>query len=237
MTEMSHVKIELNFLQYLHEKAQESRNKEMQGCLMFLAGALFFVGGTLETLSLTENPEWFIFIPYHTEPIPGAMLGLTLIISGLSLMVFGIVTAMRWRVNRRWYMKELRKASSEKWDELTRKRTVEISASPMRKPKKNARTEWWVYENWAATPERVRIHRGTCRYCNHGSGINPNETANKNMKWWGPYSTWRKAWKVAQQLGREDTAFCKKCCKQLNEIVEETSIMVDLHRQTPHPAL
>lgn len=47
---------------------------------MFPAGAIFFVGGILETLNLAETPEWFIFIPYHTEPVEGAVLGLSLII-------------------------------------------------------------------------------------------------------------------------------------------------------------
>jgi len=223
MTEMAHIKIELNFLQYLHEKAQESRNKEMHGCLMFLAGAVFFVGGMLETLSLSQSPEWFIFIPYHIEPIPGAVLGLTLIVSGLSLMVFGIIVALRWRVNRRWYMEKLRKASSEKWDELTQRRSVNISTPKTRKrKKKNTRIEWWVYENWNTRPDRVRVHKGTCLYCNHGSGIHPNKTSEGNVQWWGPYSTRKKAWEIAEQLGRKDTAFCKKCCKDLNGIEEKT---------------
>lgn len=233
---MSHVKIELNFLQYLHEKAQESRSKEIQGCLMLLAGAVFFTGGLLETLSLTENPDWFIFIPYHAEPIAGAMPGLALIMSGLSLMVFGVVTALRWRVNRRWYMKKLRKASSKEWSELTQKRSVNISPPNARKSEKKIPGEWWVYENWTVKPTRARVHKAVCSYCNHGSGIHPNKTGEGKMKWWGPYSTWRKAWKVAQRLGREDAAFCKKCCKQSNETEDKTSMDVQVHQETPYPA-
>jgi hypothetical protein len=78
---------------------------------MFLAGTMFFVGGILETLNVGEDPQWFIFIPYYTEPFAGAILGLTLIISGLSLIVFGIVAGLTYSRNRGWYMEELRKAN------------------------------------------------------------------------------------------------------------------------------
>ena len=101
----------MSFREYLHEKAEESRYNETCAYLMFLAGAIFFVGGILETLSVGEDPRWFIFIPYYTEPFAGAILGLTLIISGLSLIVFGIVAGLTYSRDRGWYMEELRKAN------------------------------------------------------------------------------------------------------------------------------
>lgn len=125
MREMPSVRYEINFRDYYHEKAQESRHKETQACLMFVAGAIFFVGGILETLTLrSETPEWFIFIPYHTKPLPGAVLGLSLIVSGLSLMVFGIVSVFTYYSHRRWYMEELRKTTSKDELELLRKRQI-----------------------------------------------------------------------------------------------------------------
>jgi len=111
---MSHIKLELDFRAYLHEKAQESRQNEIQACLMFVAGALFFVSGILVNLNLASNPKWFIFIPYQTEPLAGAVLGLSLIVSGLSLMVFGIVVVIRNYHERKWFMEELRKAYTNK---------------------------------------------------------------------------------------------------------------------------
>jgi hypothetical protein len=103
----------MSFREYLHEKAEESRHNETCAYLMFLAGTMFFVGGILETLTLNvgENPRWLIFIPYYTEPFAGAVLGLTLIVSGLSLIVFGIVAGLTYSRNRSWYMEELRKAN------------------------------------------------------------------------------------------------------------------------------
>jgi hypothetical protein len=102
----------MSFREYLHEKAEESRHNETCAYLMFLAGAMFFVGGILETLNVGENPQWFVFIPYYTEPFAGAILGLALIISGLSLIVFGIIAGLTYSRDRGWYMEELRKANS-----------------------------------------------------------------------------------------------------------------------------
>ena len=102
----------MSFRENLQEKAEESRHNETCAYLMFLAGTMFFVGGTLETLCVGEDPRWFIFIPYYTEPFAGAILGLTLIISGLSLIVFGIVAGLTYSRDRGWYMEELRKANS-----------------------------------------------------------------------------------------------------------------------------
>lgn len=117
----------------MHEKAEESRHNETLAYLMFLAGAMFFVGGILETLSLAGNPEWFLFIPYHTEPIAGAVLGLTLIISGSALIVFGIAAGLTRSRVRSWYMQELRKATS--LEELSLKRKKR-NKKPRRKTQK-----------------------------------------------------------------------------------------------------
>ncbi|MEM3665753.1 MAG: hypothetical protein QW222_01570 [Candidatus Bathyarchaeia archaeon] len=102
----------MSFRDYLHEKAEESRHNETLAYLTFIAGAIFFVGGIIETLSLPGEPEWLLFIPYYREPYAGTVLGLTLVITGLSMIFFGIVSGINYSRERRWYMHELRKANS-----------------------------------------------------------------------------------------------------------------------------
>lgn len=102
----------MSFREYLHEKAEESRHNETLAYLMFLAGAVFFIGGILATLSLPAQPKWFLIFPYYAEPNEGAFLGLTLWISGVLLIVFGIGASINYSNDRGWYMQELRKANS-----------------------------------------------------------------------------------------------------------------------------
>ena len=102
----------MSFRDYLHEKAEESRHNETLAYLMFVAGATFFVGGILATLSLTGQPDWFLIIPYATAPTSGTFLALTLIFSGMTLILFGIGTGLNCSRDRGWYMQELAKANS-----------------------------------------------------------------------------------------------------------------------------
>lgn len=130
----------MSFRDYLHEKAEESRHNETTAYLMFLAGTVFFIGGLLETLFMfqfiSKNPEWFIFIPYYTEPHVGAVMGLSLIIGGLVLIVYGIVAGISYSRDRSWYMNELRKANSIE-EALMSKKQVSIEVKPQ-KPRKKA---------------------------------------------------------------------------------------------------
>ncbi|MGD8545976.1 MAG: hypothetical protein PVH12_07355 [Candidatus Bathyarchaeota archaeon] len=117
----------MSFRDYLHEKAEESRHNETLAYLIFLVGTVFFVGGLLESLSLTQVPKWFVFIPYHTQPLAGAVLGLAMIISGLTLIIFGIATGLNYSHDRSWYIQELRKASLLEKKSLAQEKIVKKS--------------------------------------------------------------------------------------------------------------
>jgi membrane protein implicated in regulation of membrane protease activity len=122
----------MSFKEYLHEKAEESRHNETLAYLTFIGGAVFFVGGVLETLILPGTPQWLLFLPYYSEPRTGAVLGLTLIITGLAMIVFGIASGINYSSDRRWYMRELHKANSLE-EVLMQDKSVENT----RKKKKN----------------------------------------------------------------------------------------------------
>jgi len=95
---------------YFHEKAEESRHNETAAYLMFITGCIFFVGGVLITVSRTTNPGWFIFFPYNPRPDPTSILGLALTLSGMALLVYGIVVGIYYSRKRSWYMQELSRA-------------------------------------------------------------------------------------------------------------------------------
>lgn len=107
---------------YLHEKAEESRQNEIFAYLMFVAGAIFFIGGILETLATTTSPEWFLFFPYQTTAQPYSILGLALTWGGIALISLGIGMGIFYAHDRAWYLKELYKAHSAQLSTMDEKK-------------------------------------------------------------------------------------------------------------------
>ncbi len=124
----SHCGSVLSVRDYLHERAAESRHDEMSTYLMFIAGSVLFVGGVLETLVVARRVEWVLFVPVGFSLEPGCVLGMALTLSGLALLVFGLVAGTYFARDRAWYMRELRNASF-----------VEESAVLKKKRKKNSK--------------------------------------------------------------------------------------------------
>ena len=48
--------------------------------------------------------------------------------------------------------------------------------------------EFYIYENWAAGPHKIVLHRGSCGQCSHGKGRPSGHDIN-HARWHGPYST------------------------------------------------
>lgn len=101
-------------MDYLHERAEESRHNETLAYLMFMAGTLFFVGGLLETVIITENPDWFLFFPYKITPHAYSLLGLSMMLSGFALLVLGIILGIHYALDRALYMNQLKEAYANK---------------------------------------------------------------------------------------------------------------------------
>ncbi len=102
----------MSFREYLHEKAEESRHNETLAYLMFLAGAVFFVGAILATLNLPGKLDWFLILPYCAEPSLGMFLSLAMLVSGVSMIFLGIAAGLHYSNDRSWYMQELRKSNT-----------------------------------------------------------------------------------------------------------------------------
>jgi 4-hydroxy-tetrahydrodipicolinate synthase len=49
-------------------------------------------------------------------------------------------------------------------------------------------SEFYIYENWAAGPHKIVLHRGSCGQCNQGKGRPAGHDAN-HARWHGPYAT------------------------------------------------
>jgi hypothetical protein len=101
----------LSIRDYLREKAAESRHDEMSAYLMFIAGSVLYVGGVLETLLVAEGVNWLLCVPVSLSGAPGCLFGLALTLSGLALMVFGLIAGTYFARDRGWYMSELKNAS------------------------------------------------------------------------------------------------------------------------------
>jgi len=48
--------------------------------------------------------------------------------------------------------------------------------------------EFFIYENWAAGPHKIVLHRASCGQCSHGKGRPAGHDAN-HARWHGPYAT------------------------------------------------
>jgi len=59
--------------------------------------------------------------------------------------------------------------------------------------------DFFIYENWAAGPHKIVVHRGTCGQCSHGKGRPSGHDAN-HSRWHGPYNTLPEAREAAHAM-------------------------------------
>jgi hypothetical protein len=124
----------LLFSEYLHEKAEESRHNETIGYLIIIIGSVFFVGGLLETIIITNaiagaKLDWFLIFPYHFTPNPDSLLGTALTSVGTVLIFLGIALAIHYARERSWYMRELHRAHSVEEQKLRTEKKNESKLS------------------------------------------------------------------------------------------------------------
>ena len=59
--------------------------------------------------------------------------------------------------------------------------------------------DFFIYENWAAGPHKIVLHRGNCGQCSHGKGRPAGHDAN-HAKWHGPYGSLTEARGIAHAM-------------------------------------
>jgi 4-hydroxy-tetrahydrodipicolinate synthase len=62
-----------------------------------------------------------------------------------------------------------------------------------------ASADFFIYENWAAGPHKIVLHRGACGQCSHGKGRPSGHDAN-HARWHGPYATLAEAREAAHGM-------------------------------------
>ena len=58
---------------------------------------------------------------------------------------------------------------------------------------------FYIYENWAAGPHKIVLHRATCGQCSHGKGRPAGHDSN-HAKWHGPYGSLAEARDAAHAM-------------------------------------
>ena len=96
------------FSYYLHEKAEESRHNEAVGFLIAILGAVFLIGGIIQTLVTVQRPQWFLIFPYQLGSSPYDFLGLAFTVLGVVVFMGGIVLGVYYASQRSWYFNALK---------------------------------------------------------------------------------------------------------------------------------
>jgi 4-hydroxy-tetrahydrodipicolinate synthase len=84
----------------------------------------------------------------------------------------------------------------------TRSRLQKIAAEAGLITKTSTTTEapdFYIYENWAAGPRKIVLHRGSCGQCSHGKGRPAGHDAT-HARWHGPYAAVAEARETAHAM-------------------------------------
>ncbi len=85
-------------------------------------------------------------------------------------------------------------------DTRSRLQKVAVEVGLITKPGPAAETpEFYIYENWAAGPHKIVLHRGSCGQCSHGKGRPAGHDTN-HARWHGPYAALAEAREAAHGM-------------------------------------
>lgn len=86
-------------------------------------------------------------------------------------------------------------------DTRSRLQRIATEVGLIAKPPAPAATpaDFFIYENWAAGPHKIVLHRGACGQCSHGKGRPSGHDAN-HARWHGPYASVAEAREAAHGM-------------------------------------
>jgi 4-hydroxy-tetrahydrodipicolinate synthase len=85
-------------------------------------------------------------------------------------------------------------------DTRSRLQKIAIEVGLITKPTGAAEAvEFYIYENWAAGPHKIVLHRGSCGQCSHGKGRPAGHDTN-HARWHGPYAALPEAREAAHGM-------------------------------------
>jgi hypothetical protein len=86
-------------------------------------------------------------------------------------------------------------------DTRSKLQKIAAEAGVIAKPASQAHdvADFFIYENWAAGPHKIVLHRGNCGQCSHGKG-RPSGHDSNHAKWHGPYATLTEARDTAHAM-------------------------------------
>jgi hypothetical protein len=92
----------------LWDKIQESRQNETISYLIFIGGSILFTGAFIDTITSTENLNWFLFIPYRLGSQNINFVNLFMELCGFMFLTIGISSSIYYKLNKEHYLKYLK---------------------------------------------------------------------------------------------------------------------------------
>jgi len=106
--------------EYMRDKVQEYRHREVLAYLTINMGIVFLVGGLLISVTLAENLSWLLILPYEPNIYTTSFIGTILCVFGFVLISGGFILAFHYDREKMWFSKKL-KESNVMVEELLRK--------------------------------------------------------------------------------------------------------------------
>jgi len=99
------------YAEYLRDKVEEYRHREILAYLTINIGAVFLVGGLLIAVTLAENLNWLLIFPYEPNSYASSFIGTILCVFGFVLISGGFVLAFHFDRERSWFSKKLKESN------------------------------------------------------------------------------------------------------------------------------